>query len=171
MRTEPAIVFETPIQVALYVMELRGQISDGHWENASPNNHYRSMCDAEIRYEGQWKDEEAGIYNFTPARRYQFNSKPLLDVVSNRMLAYARLVKFGAPLDLIQSIEDVLLDLDGNVRTEIPSHCTGDYWAKKQKLMGLLDAEAIRAITTDDTLYSMKDLRSDLRSMSAIVNA
>ena len=169
--TKPAIVFESYVQAVLYEIELCGQISDGHWENASPRDHYKCMCDAHVRYEGRRKDEEAGVQGFRPRRRYNFAAKPLLDVVGTRMLAYARLAKAGLPLEMIRLIERGVIDLYGAVRTEIRDDLTGPYWDKLRTLVAVLNTEAIRAIATDEAAYSMADLRSDLRSMSAIVNA
>jgi hypothetical protein len=72
----PVIKVRTQAQKLLYDNELCGQISDGHWENAIPSNHYHIMCDAEIIVAKP--DEKIGA-NFTPKRRYNFaNNEPLL---------------------------------------------------------------------------------------------
>jgi hypothetical protein len=65
-------------------------------------------------------------------------------------------------------IESYVIDLDGAVHER---DLTGPYWDELRTLVAVLNTEAIRAIATDEAAYSMADLRSDLRSMSAIVNA
>lgn len=44
------IVLASPSQVAIYRDELRGQLSDGMWENARPFNHWEKICDAEVTW-------------------------------------------------------------------------------------------------------------------------
>lgn len=172
--SNPAILFENAVQVALYKCEISGQISDGHWENASPHNHWETMTSAWVGVERVGKsdpkwDRPAGVYNFRPKRRYNFAAPDLLRVVGQRMLHYARLANAGVSVDLIEQIDTVLFDLDGTIRTEIREDLNDDYWNRKRLEISLFDAEGVRAIIEDES-YTMSDLRSDLRSMSQIVN-
>ncbi|MHC4092968.1 MAG: hypothetical protein ACYSVY_22280 [Planctomycetota bacterium] len=167
MSKAPAIRFENAVQVALYKCEISGQLSDGHWENASPHDHWEIMHDAWIGVESE--QFPAGC-NFRPRRRYNFASPELLDVIGQRMLHYARLANAGIGVELIEAIDNTLFDLDGEIRTEIRDDLTGDYWDQKRTQLKLFDPEAVRAIITDES-YTMADMRSDLRSMSQIVNS
>jgi len=169
------IYFENAVQVALYKCELSGQISDGHWENSRPLDHWKIMCDAWVGVErisatDPKYDRPAGI-NFQPKRRYNFAAPELLEVVGQRMLHYARLAKAGVSVELIDAMDCTVLDLMGEIRREIRDDNTGEYWDQKRAELSLFDCDAIEAIISDEESYTMADLRSDLRSMSAIVNA
>lgn len=83
----PTITFRNLNQKVLYECELKGQISDGHWENARPEDHWIVMTDAEVEV----NPEKVGC-SFHPRRRYNFAAKDLLDVVEDRMLFYVRAV-------------------------------------------------------------------------------
>lgn len=77
------IVFANATQVLLFNEELSGQISDGHWENATPYDHYERPCRAEVTWHEN--PDRQGI-NFTRKRKYNFASASLLDAVGERML-------------------------------------------------------------------------------------
>jgi len=87
------------------------------------------------------------------------------------MLHYARLAKAGVSVELIDAMDCTVLDLMGEIRREIRDDNTGEYWDQKRAELSLFDCDAIEAIISDEESYTMADLRSDLRSMSAIVNA
>jgi hypothetical protein len=40
----PTIGFKNRNQVILFEQELKGQISDGMWENSRPYNHWKTPC-------------------------------------------------------------------------------------------------------------------------------
>ena len=82
------IKLKTVEQVALWKYELSGQVSDGHWENSRPLDHYKKPCGAQVVQD----PIQQGI-NFY-CRRYNFTSKKLLDVVGVRMINLAKLAKF-----------------------------------------------------------------------------
>ena len=44
MTPEYVIGFANQAQVILYMCELCGQISDGHWENSKPYDHWKIPC-------------------------------------------------------------------------------------------------------------------------------
>lgn len=86
------IAFQNQDQLVLWQTEIRGQISDGYWENAKPHNHYRDWCNAEAIV-----DEQNPGIDFYPVRqRYNLTAPELLDAVGERMayrVAMAR--RFG----------------------------------------------------------------------------
>lgn len=84
------IIFSNPVQVALYEEELKGQISDGMWENSTPHDHYKVMCNAKARVAAP--GERTGCVGFWPKRYYGFSSKFLYECVGDRMLEIARKV-------------------------------------------------------------------------------
>lgn len=79
------IRFENLAQVVLYECELKGQISDGHWED-DDTDHWKVMCDAKATVAE--KENEVGL-NFTPEREYDFCE--VVDVLSDRMIRYVKI--------------------------------------------------------------------------------
>lgn len=158
------IKFANPEQVILYEMELKGQISDGHWENSGPRDHWHDMCDAEARCDG---DGETGVFGFRPRRKYGFASASLLSVVGTRMLNYVRMHQvLGYTLEQIRTAQH-FFDLDGNF-VGAPTY-EGKYWDDVREQLKAFDAEAVRR-ATEHGGYSMERMKRDLREMSEVVN-
>ncbi len=149
------------------MLELDGQISDGFWENAKPNDHYLPWCEAEVVV------DPANVgRNFSVRKdNYNFSAKELLDVVGLRMLATVRIArKFGIG---IAEILEHASTCEGTVERETwnadafksaanhaddgSSNWSLDYF------MQLLD-EAVA-----DQTYTMSDMRRDLNDLKAIV--
>ena len=83
------IIFRTAVQAALFNEELASQISDGHWENSRPNNHWRQISLAKgVVVPGA----ALGPAGFYPRRKYNFNDGLLVECVGDRLLGYARAV-------------------------------------------------------------------------------
>lgn len=75
----------TQAQKWLLEDELKGQISDGHWENAS-NNPWEDWTGATVIVDPQ----NPGRNFFTSKDNYQLNSRELLDAVGDRMVDNVR---------------------------------------------------------------------------------
>lgn len=73
-------------QKILWEEELCGQISDGHWENASPNDHYYPWCSADVVVD----PDHPGRDFYANKTAYRFDDPALLEVVGDRMLAYVQ---------------------------------------------------------------------------------
>jgi hypothetical protein len=72
----------TQAQKWLLKNELLGQISDGHWENSGPHNHWSDWSGAKVIVDPQNPGR-----NFNPIKdNYQLNSRGLLGVVGDRMV-------------------------------------------------------------------------------------
>lgn len=175
------IVFANHNQVTLYECELKGQISDGFWENATPFVHWHCMCDATASWN---EDPNFRGCNFYPRRRYNFGNKELIDIVGERMINF---VKFYAvypdiSYDYHWDFES-LMDYDRITCTG--NYMINDYISEKgssyekgqiehaMKLFNISDVQVLRekidaAIAYD---YTMANLRADLREMSEIVNS
>jgi hypothetical protein len=82
------IGFRTRSQCTLYEAELKGQISDGAWENATPSGHWKIMCEAEA-YVAE-SPAQLGL-NFEPRRYYDFAASDLLEVVADRMIEFVKI--------------------------------------------------------------------------------
>lgn len=74
-------------QKVLLDNELKGQLSDGYWENARPFDHWKMPCRAAVVI------GDTPSVNFYAMRRYNFAADELLKVVRTRMILYVRLAK------------------------------------------------------------------------------
>lgn len=68
-------------QKILFDQELSGQISDGMWENARPNDHWQPWCNAEVVV-----GTNVGRNFYARKDNYNINSSELLSIVGDRML-------------------------------------------------------------------------------------
>ena len=161
--------FRNKNQVVLFEKELKGQISDGHWENSRPFGHWEIPCSA-VAYVAA-NDSEIGR-NFQ-SRKYNFSDPDLLEVVGNRM---QNLVKLGQAFPHIPV--DELFDIDSNPKEEIENwikYSTTDksnYWQNKlNKTMALCLArtpeDLIEILTNalNSVSYGEKELKKDLNEM------
>ena len=85
--TDVVLKFKTQDQVTSFENEIMGQISDGHWENSRPHNHWKVWCDATVSV-----DPNVQGRNFYPSRKYNLLSKEMLSVIGERIMV---LVKMG----------------------------------------------------------------------------
>lgn len=159
------LTFRTAVQAVLFENELKGQISDGHWENSRPQDHYKQWCGAEVLV-----GENVGRDFYAKRDTYNLCSKDLLDVVAKRMLGYARLT-IALGTDAAKAFEH-LFDCDG--WTGIPQyqdHAEGRYWYDvRHNLEAAFERydrspEDIREIIESEDTYTMKNLLADLREM------
>lgn len=164
------LVVSTMKQKIAFLCEMAGQISDGHWENASPLNHYRAWSGLNWDNVVVCPNELQGR-NF-PAERdnYNFANKGLLDIVGERMLIKIKLARLdpGVILPILAInhflIPESLENWDWEARQE------GEYWENKQQQrakMGLTYSLFVAAVDSDR--YTMKDLRKDLKELKQIV--
>lgn len=108
------ITFESITQAAIFELELKGQISDGHWENDSGSN-YRTWCDAQVMVS---RNEDHLGRNFYVSKNLGFSSKSLFDIVGDRMCHYGRMALIAdrlfpklttqEKLDLASMLEDCI---------------------------------------------------------------
>lgn len=98
---EPTLFVETEVQKVLFEKELRGQISDGAWENASPINHWEpwSACKVEVVGNGP-----TGRNFDVKKANYRFTS--IVPVVGDRMLQTV-VTELGVPYDEKQLVQDL----------------------------------------------------------------
>lgn len=75
------IAFENFLQLVLWKTEIKGQLSDGQWENATPMDHWKPWCRATAIV-----DENNVGRNFFPRReKYNLTAPDFLDAVGDRM--------------------------------------------------------------------------------------
>lgn len=156
------ITFRTEVQAMLFDQELSGQISDGMWENASPRDHWKPWCDAEIRI-----GSEVGRDFYPRKDNYDFTKGDLLEVVGERMVAYARIcLAYGWQQT---KVLEKALDLDGKFRGMPADDLKGDYWDRVRAELAPFDLEKLKAVVEDETKYKWTDLLKDLREMKRTV--
>jgi hypothetical protein len=167
------LVLENAQQVAIW-SEMDGQLSDGHWENLRPHDHWK-----------QWYDAEVSIgspvgKNFYPVReQYDMLNKDLLDAVGYRMLQRARLVHAYGIWD---ERWDCLFDLNGELRLieegdeliQREKAALGEfvdrdgYWtktrAKQLRILEMFGEEQIRKALKDET-FTMRMLRKEIKGV------
>jgi hypothetical protein len=84
------IRFSNRNQVVLYECEIKGQLSDGFWENAEPLDHWENMCEAVVKE--ATGNEKLGCLGFRPAIEYDFADPDLIEVVGDRMIESVKTV-------------------------------------------------------------------------------
>ena len=176
----PTIRFSNVREAVLYAAELKGQISDGAWENSRPYDHWKIMSDAEVKI-----DKSNPGLNFRPKRKYNFGNTELVDIVGDRMRMYVAIAENhphlvdtmlsgGLAADFsLGSTPDKMIEYSHRTGT------SGEYWKnnllKAKKQYGASTNDELRQVYKDltswlDSHYSTKELKKDLRHMSSIVN-
>ena len=157
--------FRNDVQATLWELELKGQLSDGHWENTRPDGHWRPWCNAMVVVE----PANPGRDFLAAKESYQLCSKDLLDVVGRRMVSYARLcLVFGRKQ---AKLLERALDMDGGFRglPEYPDHGTSTYWADIRKSLEGVNMELVEEVVNSESLFTYKDLLHELKDMKAII--
>jgi hypothetical protein len=151
------LTVRTVTQAALFECELKGQLSDGAWENTAPHDHWECWSDATVVV-----GSNIGRDFWARKTSYNFARKDLLDVVSARMIGYARIAK-GLGLPVAMAL----------------THAVGDdftidwstSWNKDREAavvaLGYTAGSVDRAL--GDSTYDMKELRADLRELNKTI--
>lgn len=85
------VTFATAVQAALFECEMKGQLSDGTWENTYPHDHWKAWCDAQVQV-----GREVGVDFYAIKDNYNFTRPDMLECIGNRMLNIARYAaKYG----------------------------------------------------------------------------
>ncbi len=151
------ITFKTEDQAVLFDREIRGQLSDGYWGNASPMGHWNQWGRAEVAV-----GDNVGR-NFYPRKdNYNLTNKDLLEWCGPRMINYVKLARhFGKEHVYIL---DSFTDLDGSF-CGAPED-KGDYWDTIRDKLAQYDADEVKRVIEEDS-YTMKEMRKDLREMKS----
>ena len=147
------VTFRNGEQAAIFEHELKGQISDGLWEN-TPYTDFEVWCNAKVEV-----GEHIGR-NFPHVRKDNFGvaAKKLVDIVGDRMLGYARAARvFGLDRDMIEL---------SSYGFKLP-----EYWSPEKKAKHTPDslAKAQMKLTEQEKIYGMKQLMQDLREIKRTI--
>ena len=188
MEKSGTFVVENSRQKVLFDAEIKGQLSDGHWENATPDGHYIEWCGCDVRVAE--KGEDTGRDFWVRKDGYRLTSADLLEVVGVRMRMYVRFSEMypevWARLNSHHDLPDPLFDWEREMSrmedaydaffavdwSRVPANILSDaiacvknkYWA--QKYMDLLQAgvtrERFQAAYESLDEYPESELREDL---------
>lgn len=144
---------ETTAQKVLLDLELKGQISDGNWENATPHGHFKPWCNAEVVV----SSEKIGRDFYAQKDNYNFACSDLLECVGDRMLQYVRAAR-------VYGIENAYVVVNYGMG------CTyeGKHYDEIRAKLATMDLSKLAEVLKDETLYSMKQMKADLKGLKTI---
>ena len=158
------IVLATIAQAVLMELELKGQVSDGYWENSSPRDHYKPVCDAAVIVD----PDNMGI-NFYPRRKYNFASPTLIEYVGERMRQYVLFNRKFPELSMksLRSIDsgDWIWMIKVGVKTP---EWQQQFHDEMKKVCGVTTYEECQALLKeiDLTEYPISSLKKDLKAIN-----
>lgn len=160
------ITFATKTQAAIWQHELTGQISDGMWENTS-NTSWEMWCKADVEV-----GKEIGREGFYPRKdNFNFASRQLVEIVGDRMIAYARLSKHFDDPKLVYQLQSIFCGFGGEFRMNIISNIVrykGQYWDNLRKVAAEVGYEKVKTALEDES-YGMKELMNDLKAIKKTI--
>lgn len=160
--TKGTLRFRTLEQATLFEMEISGQLSDGHWENHDPMEHWKPWCDAKVEV-GPNVGRDFRVYE--DGDDYDLADPDLLSVVGYRMRVFVRFARrFG--LEKAKILEGAL-DLDGKFRglpNEEQRSQKTNYWRDLYDRLLPFDMDEVRALEESEE-YTHEELLADLREM------
>lgn len=155
-----------------FLGELEGQISDGNWENARPDDHWIVWM---LKANEVVIGDSVGR-NFGAKRtRYNFADEDLLNVVGERMVFLIKgamlypdivipMVEDGEHWDWPESVADYTSDQSRYENSEYHKELSG-----RRKAAGItLD---VLEQVEESNVYTMTDLRRDMRDLTSIVTS
>lgn len=179
------IRFENLAQAILFETEILDQISDGFWENSSPNNHYKSFSGVKVTHAFHAESDGAIVgKNFHTMRRYNFANAELLDCVGYRMITAVRFfsafpnISLDEHWDYPESLELMSVN-EWAFNVFNPKAGSNDYYVKRSERIrkNFPDVQSHQELSTAVMVgvakfeYDMKQMKKDLKAMSALVNA
>lgn len=157
---------KSEIEKILFFNEIRGQISDGLWENSRPSDHYRFWCDftpddvivtndnnTGIKTDERWKIRKNN-YNFT-------NSK-LLKYVGDRMLNIVKTYLLYKDSDIDIDFYN-MFTFDNDMAMTIDKYFNED-GTKKFNFTKNFTPEMVKKINVSN-IYTMKELKKELEQL------
>ena len=94
------VYFASVTQAALFEHELKGQLSDGMWENAAPHDHWKFWCDLEVRVAPPGERPRVVTPCSWRCKKKGYNFASLYEVIGDRLLAIGRMARALGGSDL-----------------------------------------------------------------------
>jgi len=80
-------------QAALFEHELKGQFSDGYWENARPNDHWKFWNELDVKVCPTGQEPRVETWCPWNIKKHSYGISNLYEYVGDRMLAIGRLAR------------------------------------------------------------------------------
>jgi hypothetical protein len=151
------ITFANSRQAAIFEHEIKGQISDGAWEN-SANTDWETWCDAKVQV-----GYKIGR-NFKP-RRVRFDLvNELIEHVGDRMRRYAVIAsKYG--IEIAGQLGNYAVIDEATGKWRLPTY-QGEYYDGVRNMICRHDPEEFKAyMDAADLLYGEPELIADLKAI------
>ena len=89
------ITFRTAAQASMFKHELKGQFSDGMWENTRPDDHWKFWCNLVVQVQSP-HSAPIGVQSmeWCVKKNYGINRKELLECVGDRMMSQAIMARW-----------------------------------------------------------------------------
>lgn len=149
------------VQAALWNWEIRGQLSDGAWENSSPYDHWKAWNKAKVVIDGK-------LENSVSAQKRNYGLYTLIQYVGDRMVNICNLVHNGYDGDDIHDTYAYETDWD---KLENSAQGGDKYWVDKfnkiKKIFGtkLVYDQALKGPYTVSSLRKeLADIMTALRT-------
>jgi hypothetical protein len=165
--TTGKILFSSPSQAALFEHELKGQFSDGMWENSRPYDHWEFWCGLSVGVAAAGTNARVETNHAWRIKKTSYAVSKLYEIVGYRMLAIGRmtraLVRVGLALETFEhgalggTAEYMPPTLDEWTRAKESGAWQCDFIAGYMERVTPELAAAFYAST-----YTMTDLRKDV---------
>jgi hypothetical protein len=164
--TAVTLFVENRVQAALYEWEMKGQMSDGQWENSRPHGHWRTPNEAQVVV----RPGKVGR-NFYTERAYNFANRDLFEAVSHRMVRFAKIAIFFSDVS-IDALAEYRWDFDNDLTADSTGY-SNSYKAHKDaqiadllKLVGVANRAEFES-RVGSVAYDEKKCRRDLNRLTA----
>lgn len=152
---------------ALFDEEIRGQLSDGAWENSTPFNHWNFWCGLATKVGPKWDfkfNNEVDYEDMYPKKKTGYNLLTLVDPdvidLSDRMRAYYVDAELGLGLrDNAVFLIGGGLEKIRNLATSLKS----EYWKDKVAKIEMIAPERVEAFYEAYEAYTRRHLIQDLK--------
>jgi hypothetical protein len=161
--------FRNDVQACLWENEIRGQISDGHWENARPSTHWEAWCGADVIVDPTDLGRDFNVSRDV----YALKSRYLLSIVGGRMVGYARLCLFYGREATREVFEDFVGCGDQEDKPYEPKfEGVREWWSDERKVtIGRYDLTEVEAVVMGKLgeIFGRKELLHELADMQKIM--
>ncbi len=156
------IAFRTATQAAIFELELKGQLSDGHWENDA-RSCWQIWCNTDVIVDPVYPGRDFHV----DRTNFAFDSPKLTKIIGDRMRLYAVLTRAGYTQEQVTLLEKAFEFCSCIPRAE-PANYLGDYWTAICKELSSFDLLLVYAqVHNGLAVYGKKELLADLREIKA----
>ncbi|MCR4286208.1 MAG: hypothetical protein NUW00_04915 [Candidatus Kaiserbacteria bacterium] len=160
--TTGTMMLTTYAAVTLFECEIKGQMSDGNWENATPHDHWKFWCSLDTVLGAQNRIDIAPGYSIFDCKRVSYGLTRLIKFIGARMIAQGRLAT---------ALNRRLSCHEGWACANMPADLVS--WRQQtvnneKSAMTITDEMALAYYST---VYLEKDLKEDLKHISCAIKS